>query len=427
MAKARRFFFIETGGDSRWAWGGTLKQPMEKVIAEMPWHFLAIAREGDVIFLPKSWPGDFPKPQEILGLPQPECVSTLKSLGDFENLNFVPFSWDETTIQWANLQLHPSKRSHSIQPQLHVTMPNLKEYRKINGRRFSLSLEQNFEPSLAGWNADQGCIVQTISEIRLAMEQRKWFDAMLKGEHGQAGNANVHLKMNDPKTWDLAQGILKRCGCGVLEAWHAIQTEYGFQYQLDSMGQLSDLNFHRMLTTRTGHFLGVVLSPSEDVPLAIQDGFRSAAAFVSQALHDKGYWGPVGQDGYSYTTNKNPNKAELYFRPLSDLNVRMTMASPAHELKAILQHTWGISNFHLAWLFLPGKYRLSGLSKQEREQALGDWAFDLQRKTGALWMTPSHDCEGRPVERHSLIVIETDMPRLEKAIQYFREWALTLA
>jgi hypothetical protein len=429
MPKSGRFFFFNTGADSRWAWGGTLTQSMEKVIAEMPWHFASMADEDDVLYFPKRWPKVMALPHSTLGLPLPMAV--VEGLSDLkiwtglvpQALRFQPFSWDEESLDWARRHIPDflgTEVRHLGSNLPHPAQSPFPTLRHLNGRSFSLGLEKNLPGEWVGWNCSLGCSIQSLEALQAAMLQRGWTQAMLKGENGQAGNANVHVKVGEPRSWQAAKGILHRCRSGVLEEWHAIQSEYGFQYQVDGDGTVHRKLFHRMLTTGAGHFLGVLIGDTNPMAAGMAQAFEASSVPVAAALHAAGYSGHVGQDGYVHL-----DQGQIRYRPLSDLNVRMTMATPAHELCIKLRRVWDRPDLKLAWLFLPAKYRLSKLSPQERQDSLGEWSFDIRTQTGALWLTPCEDAEGKPVERHSLLLVGRDLGRLENAVNHFRTWALS--
>jgi hypothetical protein len=387
---------------------------LQAFIDELPWHFVLAASGEDAIYLPKPWPkigpDAWPLPHEILGLPSPTlltgnpCATWLRQYP-----RFTPFAWDKDAVVWLKgLGL-------GYPPQLplgELTLPSasLAEVARINGRRFSLLLESRLAEGGVdpGWNVAELAPWVVVSNAEGALEVLQELNrrdpalrrVMVKGEHGQSGSANlvVSLDAPDPKAQFLhAQRLIKRCGYAVVEPWHAIRTEYGYVYDLNRDGGIENARGHTLLTDANGQYLGVLVAPGGSLPAEVAQGFAGAATQVAKALHGLGYHGPVGQDGYTYF---EPVAQGEKFRPLSDLNVRLTLAAPAHALSRQL-----------------GQYVACLLLSDLQKSADFIPAYDSRTRSGTLWASPLHDTWGRKCLRRTVVVVAESASTLKGELQ----------
>lgn len=410
---SRSLFLINAGCDARWTWNGTLPTRLQALIEELPWHFVLAASGEDALYLPKPWPSNQPLPHEILGLPRPTLLSgppRAQWLRTFAR--FTPFAWDQDAIQWL-------KKLGTIHPDAIPGRPSasLSEIARLNGRRFSLELESR----LAAHGVDPGWqvpdphsqAVVTSGEQALAwlaiMHQNHPSQTriMVKGEHGQAGSANLVLNLHaeDEHAQTLhVQRLLKRCGHAVIEPWHALTTEYGLTYTLNAEGSLEKARGHFLMTTQEGKYLGVLVPPGGELPGDVMQALKQAAQVAAQALHAAGYQGPVGQDAYTY---RDTHSGQDRLRPLSDLNVRLTFAAPAHALSQALHKP-------VAFLLLP--HALAEAVKADFSLP----EFSPSRRCGSLWASPMRDANGLASLRQTLVLVDEHVEALQGILARMR-------
>jgi hypothetical protein len=392
-----RVWFCNAGCDPGWTWGGTLPHRLQALIDELAWHFCFAAEPDDLVLFAKPWPAGWYEHLIALGLSPPH-IGVLPELKSPSSAHLEPFAWDNLAEELAKTHFPAA------------TFPDPRSVKRANGRVFSLSLEQEWPATFSGWESQLGPVLRASDHpsdplglsLRDRLKTLGWSKALLKGEHGQSGNANVAISLDNPDSWKKAQGILRRCGSAVLEPWHFITTEYGWLYHVDPKGKVEGGHGHRLWTDNQGGYRGIVLQPEGKLPVSITSAFGQATQKVAFGLHALGYYGPVGQDGYCHRMPEGER-----FRPLSDLNARHTMARAGHGLLRRL------GNRYLALGFAHTRRQSLPWGNEARDGLFSDMKYDPVNRRGATWLTPGQDAAGNVALRQSWMAAADSEKELE--------------
>jgi hypothetical protein len=396
-----KLWFCNAGCDPGWTWGGTLPHRLQALIDELAWHFCFAAEPDDWVLFSKPWPPGWHAHLVALGLSPPH-IGTVQDLKSLHSAQLEPFAWDALAEELAKTHFSAA------------TFPDPENVKRVNGRSFSLSLEQQWPASFTGWESQQGQVLLANDSqadpngqsLRDRLKTLGWSKALLKGEHGQSGNANVAISLDNPDSWKKAQGILRRCGRAVLEPWHFITTEYGWLYRVDPEGKIEGGEGHRLWTDSEGGYRGIVLQPGGKVPASMASAFGQASQHVARALHAQGYHGPVGQDGYCHQMAEGE-----HFRPLSDLNARHTMARAGHGLLRRL------GNRYLALGFAHTRRQSLPWGNEARDRLFSDMKYDPVNRRGATWLTPGQDAAGNAALRQTWMAAADNEKELERLVK----------
>ena len=272
-------------------------------IAEMTASWLAVADEGDGLYCPGQVPEVFWERMQSLGLPAVVPLQREEAIQQLGSCELVPWGWSQPMRQ----------RAASAQ-----SIPDPQAVRRVNSRRFSVGLEQEWECGLAGatW-------VGSVEECQQAVARLKSETWVLKADFGQAGRETFRGRGEQlPPTglnW-LARRLRQGQGA-VLEPWVQIETEVGMQWSVSPTGEISWEGGTWLHSTSRGGYEGTSV-PQDQTAFAEQ--WADVLAVQRAALERvvaAGYFGPVGIDAVRCRDREGSRRV----RPMQDLNARWTM------------------------------------------------------------------------------------------------------
>ncbi|MCP4902293.1 MAG: hypothetical protein GY906_35450 [bacterium] len=339
-------------------WKAPSSGEMSKLIAEMGLHcWLVGAKRQDCVRSVAEPEADLLPHLEHHGIEAP----TIGRLAEIRpDADFVPMGWSGEAAQ-LNQRLH-APREH----------PDLEVVRRVNGRRFSLSLERE----LFGADSDYQEF-DNIDDLAQAISLRRrpagW---IVKGEFGNAGLASRRVREAELSDADhrVVVKLILDCGTVVVEPWLQRTCDLCCTYNVDHSGAMREFNVHEVVNTADGAFIGALFDRQNPVILAWRDELRDAASSVSLRLSKAGYFGPVCHDALVYLDDRH----EL-LRPLVDLNARSHVSAGILRQWRLWDQTGAVywRSFQRSRLDLPNS--LAGVIR-----ALGENAYHRRAENGIL-------------------------------------------
>ncbi len=353
-------FLINADYDVQLLFQGKIPNHLQIRAREFGIHFLAALPSCDSVVLYDNVPQKFLNYLEDCGFRPPRIVpfghATPKAA-------FLPFAWDKAAVCQANM--------YEIGKQ--KTFPSINIVQRVNSKVFSHKLENKMFGNIHG-----SFILRNSKHFDdfFTHQDGEW---VVKAEFGNAALANRRI---GPKGRGLesARKFIESFSCRfIVEPWHNRLMDIGCSFNLTSAGQYSNFVTHRLLNTPGGGFLGIEISQDSCLSGSRQILLQAAAEGVAQALTRAGYWGAAGLDSYIF---KN-NQGEEEFRPVTEINARLTMAFPAHRLYELIEGQ-GV----LLWRMFP----LNRLSLPDSVGAfrreLGNKHFYRDKKSGIMALSP---------------------------------------
>ena len=245
------------------------------------------------------------------------------------HVNFVDAAPTDATelVPWG-WSLLACELAASLAPKQIVPASDVVAY--VNGRNFH-DLIDGVRPDVTGAALEPfGAFCQTPNEWRDAVSTAFQHTATRIVTKALISNAGRNRLFSESAQCNSQQeGWLNQQfssgGCYV-EPWHDIQNEYSMHFDVNVSGDITFVGCTEQVVDNFGRPLGNIVSPH------ITDKLHrrlSGAKVICRELHNLGYFGPVGIDGYTFQQND-----ELWLRPCSDINARYSMgrlALAAHE------------------------------------------------------------------------------------------------
>ena len=287
--------------------------------------WIGLAEPDDLILSDNHDTPPFITQQQIAELSEPSRV------------NLIPWGWTNAIHEWGK------------QYGLKVNHPDIGIIRRVNSRRYSFQLEQEFDTLLP-----HACEITDSSQrpdsqmrdalTRLQKDYDKW---VIKASWGMSGRERI-LGSESSANGTQQMWIDKRLKSDAttfLEPWVNAQEELSFQWQIDQSGSIQFVGATKLLNDSNGSYVGSrILSE-------IPDEWTVSFEAVEHAVCDianNGYWGPVGVDAMKYLDNKGNEQ----FRPIQDINARFTMGRMALAMQRLLK-----SGEVGSWLHIRGNRR----------------------------------------------------------------------
>lgn len=298
--------------------------------------------------------------------------------GDPARARFTPFGWSSVAASRNAARLHP------------VPHPSPDVVRRVNSRAFSLELERE----LCGDGACRAVFLAPKDAGRAWLETAPPGRYVAKGNHGLAGigqlrftipardGADAEERSARARVAEALRKIAARHGGLVVEEELEVVQEWGVLFRLGRDGRRSPLRRHGLLSGPSGGYAGALVLPGHAARAETLWNTHGGEAVgvvdgVARALHQAGYFGPVGVDMFVHRRGDRQ-----YLRPLVDLNARQSMAWPAHGLatrfpdKAVLFRQY------------PSKLFKNLHDGHALFSASGFGSFDDKSRRGAILLTP---------------------------------------
>lgn len=365
----------------------------ERQAAELPWHFLLLARGGDSILLDREVDRDFARYFKDCGIEHPK-VSVAPSIRRHATLR--PFGW--------NLQASELNRRYA-EP---VDHPLLDVVRRVNGRRFAAEVET----AIGDGKEVLGVFTSVESVVDfLAGQPSSGVEWMVKSEHGNSGLGNRRLRSLPLSEADrrVIEGMLVENPCVVLERFRPRVLDLASVFEVSGDGSIHGLQIHEVVNTADGAFIGAIFDLDSRTVEPWREKIGTAVKTAARRLARDGYKGPVCIDSFVWDDDGLPR-----LRALVDINARGCMSAPGKSL----WRDWGRDRVVYWRLFSARKLRLPS-SFDDLVVALGDDAFDPLRRCGVLLTSPLGFDAGRPL-RYGVLLAGMDRPEVERLDERLR-------
>lgn len=280
-----------------------LPKRLDSINADLAWSWLALAHDGDFIWMPRKTDAD-----------------AIAEIGDRFNIRVTPVSdWRavETAVElvpwgWTDGLLQIAKAKQWQHPAIDPTA-----VKEVNSRRCSADFESIWSVGLPG--ADAWCSINEITKAVEALpEPWRW---VIKAEFGMSGRERcVGAGQLTFATTNWVQRHLDDSGIVFFEPWVDRLDEVGILFDLPAQGPLTLVGVAPMLISPNGHYRGSWFALPPDKPPWWEDAV-AVATRAAEAIQGVGYVGPLGMDAMLY---RQPDGTPAV-RPLQDINARWTM------------------------------------------------------------------------------------------------------
>jgi hypothetical protein len=297
-----------------------LPAQIQRLNDEMASCLVSLAQADDCVWAPELPEPTLAQHLEAIGLPRLRFVNRAEEVPAGAAL--VPWGCSITVRKWAQ------ERGWACD------CPDPGAVAKANSREFSSGLEAEWDIGLPGART-----IRTEAQLDLAFADAATFPAgwVIKANFGMSARERIVSRSATPNAQHLAwaRGRLRRGEPLFLEPWVQAVAEFGCQFTVPASGPPALVGITGLLTDSQGTYRGSRLfgdgnqSASESLSPSVLEVVDRAAKRIQQL----GYFGPLGIDVMQY----HSGDGELRWRPLQDINARLTMGRVALGLRRLLQ------------------------------------------------------------------------------------------
>lgn len=275
-----------------------LPRRIEELNADLAWSWLALAREGDIVWTPRT------ADSEVIA--ESASVRFVTDWRDVESIvEPVPWGWTDDLLLAARVKRwsHPAMNPAVV--------------KWANSRQTSASFEKTWGVGLPG---AQTCRTSdgVTTAIAALPEPQRW---VVKAEFGMSGRERQVGQ--GPLSIPAANWVTRRLtaeGVVFLEPWVERLDEVGILFDVSADGEPTLVGVAPMLIAPGGHYRGSWFAPL----ITIEPWWADAVEVATRAareLQARGYRGPLGIDAMQY----RHTDGTIRVRPLQDINARWSM------------------------------------------------------------------------------------------------------
>jgi hypothetical protein len=363
--------------------GGTRTLPaaLQRLNAELACALVAIAQPGDFIWAPELPEAEYAAYLATLGLSEVRFVNNAAQVPAATTI--VPWGWSARVVAWG--------RDNGW----HCEAPERAAVTTVNSRDFSASLEQEWNVGLP-----HARTIRHLQEFHDAIgacphDTPAW---VVKANFGMSARERILGRGSpaDQKAVQWVQRQLAENGAVYFEPWVERIDEFGLQFKIPQSGEPILEGITPLLTDHLGTYRGSRFRRAGGAVgrLDESNSVLKIAAQAAQRIQQVGYFGPLGIDAMRYRTAEG----EVRWRPLQDINARLTMGRLALGLGGAVADSPSAS-----WLHLQG-------SDAERSQV------SLPKGATAVRTSPLR-AGGQPLSRVSYLMTAPSLEVLSAAEQ----------
>lgn len=193
--------------------------------------------------------------------------------------------------------------------------PALQTLRRVNHRAFCAELGQPLE------GAEH--VYEMPALRRVIAQPSPTGDWVLKRPFGFAGRERRRAigGVLDESTEGFARATFEAGQSLQVEPWLTRELDVSLHGWVETSGTTHLAEPVRQSCDAMGRFVFSEPRRCRELPHELSQSFQEEASRVGQALHDAGYFGPFGIDGFTYLDER----ARVRFNPRSEINARLTM------------------------------------------------------------------------------------------------------
>jgi hypothetical protein len=296
-----------------------LPAQIRRLNTEMAFCLVPLAQRGDCVWVSALPDAGYSQHLEAIGLSGVRFVSRSEEIPAGTAL--VPWGWCKSVEDWA------------VQLGCDFNAPSLAAVTAVNSREFSSGLEAEWTVGLPGARA-----IRTLAELdsTLAEATKLTNGWVIKANFGMSARERILTRRSPPRPQDAqwARHRLQRDEPLFFEPWVESLSEFGCQISVPRTGFPLLEGITGLLTDAQGTYRGSRLfceaesPPSNLLPPNILEVVERAA----RRIQERGYFGPLGIDVMQYRAADG----EICWRPLQDINARLTMGRVALGLRRLL-------------------------------------------------------------------------------------------
>jgi hypothetical protein len=298
--------------------------------SEMAFCLVPLAQPGDCV-----WTRELPEPTfgqhlESVGLADVRFVRDAADIPGGAVL--VPWGWCKPVQDWA------AKKAWVRDA------PDLDVVARANSRECSSALEAEWGVGIPGTQT-----IRTLRDLDRALSAAASLrrGAVIKANFGMSARERILVRRSALRPQDVqwARRRLNRTEPLFFEPWVEAIVEFGCQFSIPRSEPPLLEGITGLLTDAQGTYRGSLLpsgveaSPADLIPASVLEIVERAARRIQQS----GYFGPLGIDAMQYRTSSG----EVRWRPLQDINARLTMGRVALGMRRLLK-----PGEQAAWLHL---------------------------------------------------------------------------
>lgn len=361
---------------------GRASEPLERINRELAAAWIALADDGDLVWLQAEVDPEFFLKLAEVGLPRVRPVRDVKQVP--RDVEVCPWGWSPTIRQWATKN------------KWNVDAPPSDVVALANSRTYSAMLERQWELAIPG-----AATVAAIDDLHralatLASASDRW---VVKADLGMSARERVLGQGSTPAA-SSTNWIDKRLRAGerlFFEPWVERLEEVGLQFTVARDGAIRFEGCTPLLTLTSGQYSGSrfahdALHEQRWQP-AIDVGLRAAGE-----LAQRGYFGPLGIDALRYRDTQGVER----LRPLQDINARYTMGRLALGFRRLLAPGEVGSWLHIGW-------------PHAEPDGPQRWFAQMNDRLPAgvrMIQTTPYRIENQPTHHGSLVVLASDYETL---------------
>ena len=354
----------------------TLPASVQRPNAERAYSLVTIAQPRDFV-----WAVELPEPKYQrhlveIGLPDVRFVGNALDVPAGTALR--PWGWSSDVKSWG-----PPNGWRCDCPDTAVVAT-------ANSREFSSSLEREWNVGLP-----HARTVRSLPEFHDAVDRAMQQSAawVVKANFGMSARQRV-LGRGSPPSPQATQWVRKQLAQNAavyFEPWVERVEELGLQFTIPPTGEPILEGITPLLTDSLGTYRGSRLDRTSCQHATVDEIAEAleTATHAAQRIQQLGYFGPLGIDAMLYRTPDG----QTHWRPLQDINARLTMGRLALGLERLVRETEHASWLHLRW---------SGSAPETAEQ-VARMEDALPAGTRVLRTSPTL-VGNRPITRASFLV-----------------------
>jgi hypothetical protein len=308
----------------------TLPAAVQRINAELAFALVALAQPGDFVWAPEPPDPDYARHLAAIGLPDVRFVSDASLVP--RGTNVLPWGWSARVRQWG------ARNGWSCEG------PDLAAVARANSRAFSSALEHEWNVGLPRARA-----IHTLQELNDAVAEstRHVPGWVVKATFGMSARERILGRgaTAAPQAMQWVQKQLAENEAVYFEPWVERIEEVGVQFTVPKDGEPHLEGITPLLTDHLGTYRGSRFRGTS-CQLARSDEFAAVLDIVTRAaqrIQQLGYFGPLGIDAMRYRTEAG----DVRWRPLQDINARLTMGRLALGIQRIVPESQ-----HASWLHI---------------------------------------------------------------------------